>query len=64
MSNKKSTPKTKHEQILEAHHKGSNWLYAANIAGEKGKYELEKRHLARAQKWLDIANELEGYNDN
>lgn len=36
------------------------WLYQANLANEKGDYDLEHRRLAKAQYWLDKLNKLEG----
>jgi hypothetical protein len=47
-------------QKLHAHQMASNWLYYANIAAERGNHALEQRHLARAQKWLDLLNLLDG----
>lgn len=54
-------PTTLKEKINKARCLGEHWLYLANLAGERGEYELEKRHLARGQKWLDELNVLEGY---
>lgn len=50
----KETPKQK------AYRLGNYWLYLANLAGERGNTELEQRHLARGQKWLDKLNVLDG----
>lgn len=52
--NAKETP------IQKAHRLSSYWLYLANLAGERGDVELEKRHLERSQKWLDELTNLEG----
>ena len=60
----KYAPTTKKEKIEQAYRLGSMWKHYANLAGERGDKEMQERHYARAQKWLDILNELEGYNDN
>lgn len=51
------------DKIYKAKYLGEHWLYLANMAEEKGNYELAKRHLQRGQKWLDELNVLEGYGD-
>lgn len=57
------TPKDEvNRKWLHAYQMSSNWLYHANIARERGNTALELRHLARAQKWLDLMNLLEGNN--
>lgn len=54
-------PKTLKDKIQKARYLGEHWLYLANLAGERGDYNVEQRHLERGQKWLDELNELEGY---
>lgn len=54
-------PKTLKDRIYKARFLGEHWLYLANLADERGEYDLAQRHVERGQKWLDELNELEGY---
>ena len=54
------TSEDKREEYHKAEMLAGMWLYRANLAAEKGDHEKEQRHLARAQKWLDRMNELDG----
>lgn len=57
MAKKQSKPKRDKRYI---DFMAQDWLYKANIARERGDKELEQRHLARAQVWLDRLNEIDG----
>ena len=48
------------ERIADADAKGSNWLYRANQASERGEHEKAERMYEKGQKWLDISNKLRG----
>jgi hypothetical protein len=48
------------EKIADADAMGSNWLYRANLAAERGEKEKAERMYAKVQKWLDLSNKLRG----
>jgi hypothetical protein len=54
--------KTQQEKISEANAKACHWLAMYNEAVEKGDETKAEKYLAKAQRWLDKLNELEGYN--
>jgi hypothetical protein len=64
MTNIEQADKALHEYTRQwrnyADKMAQRYLSYANNAAEKGNTELEQRHLARAQKWLDQLNRLEG----
>lgn len=49
--------------LQKARRLGCYWLYYANLAAERGDYELEQRHLARCQVWMDIETRELGFED-
>ena len=50
------------EQIADAEAKGSAALADANDANERGAKKTADKLYDRAQRWLDKANELRGWN--
>jgi len=52
--------KTLNERIADADQKGSDWLYRANLAAERGEHEKAERMYEKGQKWLDLSNKLRG----
>lgn len=46
----------------DAEARAADWLAKGNRASERGNRDLAERHYAKAQRWLDKANELRGNN--